>query len=62
MELSGSRNAETEQLLTDASQLTGVEQELQRTEDGIASLRTSSPTTRTPWASSSPPSRPRWTA
>ena len=40
MELSGSRNAETAQLLTDASQLTGVEQELQRTEDGITSLRT----------------------
>jgi peptidoglycan DL-endopeptidase CwlO len=39
-ELSGSRNAETTQLLTDASQLTGVEQELQRTEDGISSLRT----------------------
>jgi len=38
MELSGNRNAETEQLLTDASQLTGVEQELQRTEDGIATL------------------------
>jgi peptidoglycan DL-endopeptidase CwlO len=40
MELSGSRNAETAQLLTDASQLTGVEQELQRTEDGIATLKT----------------------
>jgi cell wall-associated NlpC family hydrolase len=40
MELSGSDNAETAQLLTDASQLTGVEQELQRTEDGIASLKT----------------------
>ena len=40
MELSGSRNAETAQLLTDASQLTGVEQELQRTEDGIAALKT----------------------
>jgi peptidoglycan DL-endopeptidase CwlO len=39
MELSGSRNAETAQLLTDARQLTGVEQELQRTEDGITSLR-----------------------
>jgi peptidoglycan DL-endopeptidase CwlO len=39
MELSGSRNAETAQLLTDASQLTGVEQELQRTEDGIAALK-----------------------
>jgi peptidoglycan DL-endopeptidase CwlO len=40
MELSGSRNAETAQLLTDASQLAGVEQELQRTEDGIAALKT----------------------
>ena len=40
MELSGSRNAETQQLLTDASQLTGVEQEMQRTETGIASLKT----------------------
>jgi peptidoglycan DL-endopeptidase CwlO len=40
MELSGSRNAETAQLLSDASQLSGVEQELQRTEGGIAALRT----------------------
>ena len=40
MELSGSRNAETAELLTDASQLSGVEQELQRTESGIAALRT----------------------
>jgi peptidoglycan DL-endopeptidase CwlO len=40
MELSGDRNAETTQLLTDASQLAGVEQELQRTEDGIADLKT----------------------
>ena len=39
MELSGSRNAETQQLLTDASQLSGVEQEMQRTETGIASLK-----------------------
>jgi len=39
MELSGSRNAETQQLLTDASQLTGVEQEMQRTEAGIAGLK-----------------------
>ena len=39
MEVSGSRNAETTQLLTDASQLAGVEQELQRTEDGIATLK-----------------------
>ena len=40
MELSGNRNAETTQLLTDASQLAGVEQELQRTENGIAALKT----------------------
>ena len=39
MELSGSRNAETRQLLTDASQLSGVEQEMQRTETGIATLK-----------------------
>jgi peptidoglycan DL-endopeptidase CwlO len=39
-ELSGSRNAETQQLLSDASQLAGVEQEQQRTEDGIAALQT----------------------
>jgi peptidoglycan DL-endopeptidase CwlO len=38
MALSDNRDAETEQLLTDASQLAGVEQELQRTEDGIATL------------------------
>jgi peptidoglycan DL-endopeptidase CwlO len=40
MEQSGDHNAETTQLLTDASQLAGVEQELQRTEDGIADLKT----------------------
>jgi peptidoglycan DL-endopeptidase CwlO len=40
MELSGNRNAETTQLLTDASQLAGVEQQLQRTESGIATLKT----------------------
>jgi peptidoglycan DL-endopeptidase CwlO len=40
MALSGNRTAEMAQLLTDASQLAGVEQELQRTEDGIAALRT----------------------
>jgi cell wall-associated NlpC family hydrolase len=40
VELTGNHNAETTQLLTDASQLTGVEQELQRTEDGIAALKT----------------------
>jgi peptidoglycan DL-endopeptidase CwlO len=39
MELSGSRNAETKQLLTDAGQLAGVEQEVQRTESGIATLK-----------------------
>ncbi len=39
MELSGSRNAETQMLLTDAGQLSGVEQEMQRTEAGIASLK-----------------------
>ena len=38
-ELSGSRNVETKQLLTDAGQLAGVEQEVQRTESGIASLK-----------------------
>jgi peptidoglycan DL-endopeptidase CwlO len=38
-ELSGSRNAETQQLLTDASQLGNIAQEQQRTEYGIASLR-----------------------
>ena len=39
LEMSGSRTAETQQLLTDASQLTGVEQEMQRTENGIAQLK-----------------------
>jgi len=39
LELSGTRTAETKQLLTDASQLTGVEQEMQRTESGIATLK-----------------------
>jgi cell wall-associated NlpC family hydrolase len=39
MELSGNRSAQTKQLLTDASQLTGVEQEMQRTEAGIAGLK-----------------------
>jgi cell wall-associated NlpC family hydrolase len=38
LEISGSRNAETQQLLSDASQLTGVEQEMQRTESGVATL------------------------
>jgi len=40
MELSGNRNAMTRQLLTDASQLASVEQEVQRTETGIAGLKT----------------------
>lgn len=40
MELTGNRDAETVRLLSDASQLSGVEQTLQRTEDGIASLHT----------------------
>ena len=39
MELSGNRSAQTKQLLTDASQLASVEQELQRTESGIAGLK-----------------------
>src|SRR6201982_2885309 len=39
MELSGNRSAQTKQLLTDASQLAGVEQEMSRTETGIASLK-----------------------
>jgi len=39
MELSGTRNAMTRQLLTDASQLAGVEQQVRRTETGIAGLR-----------------------
>ena len=38
MELSGMRNAQTQQLLTDASELAGVEQQMQRTEDGVAAL------------------------
>jgi peptidoglycan DL-endopeptidase CwlO len=37
-EMSGSRAAETQQLEADASRLAGVEQELQRTEDGVATL------------------------
>jgi cell wall-associated NlpC family hydrolase len=39
MELSANRTAETRQLLTDASQLAGVEQEMQRTEAGVAALK-----------------------
>src|SRR6266487_1830124 len=39
MELSGNRSAQTKQLLTDASQLAGVEQEMSRTETGIDGLK-----------------------
>ena len=39
MELSGNRNAQTQQLLADASELSGVEQQMQRTENGIGALR-----------------------
>jgi cell wall-associated NlpC family hydrolase len=39
MELSGSRTAMTQQLLSDASQLASVEQEMRRTESGIAGLK-----------------------
>ena len=39
MEVSGNRSAQTKQLLTDASQLASVEQEMQRTESGIAGLK-----------------------
>jgi cell wall-associated NlpC family hydrolase len=39
MELSGTRTAQTRQLLTDASQLAGVEQQMQRTQAGIATLK-----------------------
>jgi peptidoglycan DL-endopeptidase CwlO len=41
IELSGNQDAETQQLFIDASTLSGVEQELQRTEDGIEALRIS---------------------
>ncbi|HME64315.1 MAG TPA: NlpC/P60 family protein [Streptosporangiaceae bacterium] len=39
MALSGMRNAQTQQLLTDASELASVEQQMQRTEDGVAALK-----------------------
>jgi cell wall-associated NlpC family hydrolase len=39
MELSGSRTAMTQQLLSDASQLAGVQQDMQRTESGIVGLK-----------------------
>jgi cell wall-associated NlpC family hydrolase len=38
-QLSATRDAQTQQLLAAASQLAGVQQEMQRTEDGIVSLR-----------------------
>jgi peptidoglycan DL-endopeptidase CwlO len=40
MEVSGSRDAETAQLIADARQLASIEQELQRTENGITTLDT----------------------
>jgi cell wall-associated NlpC family hydrolase len=40
LELSGNQNAETQQLLADASQLVSAEQEMQRTEAGITQLKT----------------------
>jgi cell wall-associated NlpC family hydrolase len=39
MELSGNQSAQTRQLLADASQLAGVEQEMQRTAAGVAGLK-----------------------
>jgi peptidoglycan DL-endopeptidase CwlO len=39
MELSGTRDAETQQLLADASQLAAVGQQMQRTEAGIVALK-----------------------
>jgi cell wall-associated NlpC family hydrolase len=39
MELSGNRNAQTRQLLSDASELAGIEQQMQRTENGITALK-----------------------
>ena len=39
IEMSGQRNAQTQQLLADASELAGVELQMQRTEDGIAALQ-----------------------
>src|SRR6516165_516800 len=38
-EMSGQRTAQTQQLLADAGELAGVEQQMQRTEDGISSLK-----------------------
>ena len=39
MELSGNQNAQTKQLLADASQLAEADQQMQRTENGIAALK-----------------------
>jgi cell wall-associated NlpC family hydrolase len=39
LQMSTSHDAQTQQLLADASQLQGVEQEMQRTENGVASLK-----------------------
>jgi peptidoglycan DL-endopeptidase CwlO len=39
MELSGHRNAQTKQLLADAGELAKAEQQMQRTENGVAALR-----------------------
>jgi peptidoglycan DL-endopeptidase CwlO len=39
MELSGNQKVQTQQLLADAGQLAGVEQQLQRTEIGVAALK-----------------------
>jgi cell wall-associated NlpC family hydrolase len=39
MELSGNQNAQTKQLLADASELAGADQQMQRTENGIAALK-----------------------
>jgi peptidoglycan DL-endopeptidase CwlO len=39
LEQSGNRNAQTRQLLTDATELAAVQQQMQRTETGVAQLR-----------------------
>lgn len=39
LQMSSTRDAQTQQLLADASQLASVEQQMQRTENGIASLK-----------------------
>ena len=38
-EMSGQRTAQTQQLLADAGELAGVEQQMQRTENGVAALK-----------------------